>query len=40
VSEAEKQDIKGKKQTQTQTKINKENKYQSAVFAQEHTQMC
>jgi hypothetical protein len=44
VSEAEKQDIKGKKPTTTktnrQTKINKENKYLSAVFSQEHTQIC
>jgi hypothetical protein len=44
VSEAEKQDIKGEKNTQKnlnrQTKINKEIKYLSAVFSQEHTQMC
>jgi hypothetical protein len=44
VSEAEKQEIKGKKthkkKTNRQTKINKENKYLSAVFSQEHTQMC
>ena len=49
VSEAEKQDIKGggggggggehKQQTNRQTKINKGNKYLSAGFSQEHTQM-
>jgi hypothetical protein len=39
VSEAEKQDIKEKKEKNRQTKINKENKNLSAVFSQEHTQM-
>ena len=29
-----------KKQADRQTKVNKENKNLSAVFSQEHTQMC
>jgi hypothetical protein len=31
---------KNNKKTDRQTKINKENKNLSAVFSQEHTQMC